>query len=292
MDGVRLVPPVVSAIDDLRQRIASARAECRRVGFVPTMGALHAGHASLVERARQESSFVVVSIFVNPTQFGPREDFTRYPRTLEADLAICDRAGADLVWHPTVDVMYPPGDQTIVEVPRLGRVLEGEVRPDHFRGVATVVTKLLMAVVPDVAFFGQKDFQQQLLIRTMVRDLFLPFEITTCPTTREEDGLALSSRNRYLSPSERLAARSLSQAIFHLRDRLLAGASDLPKLVAETLSRLRSTPLVNPDYLVVADPGTLAPLETVQKEMVALVAARVGTTRLIDNCLVSCTSSN
>lgn len=281
------MPPVVTTIADLREQVAAARSAGHRIGFVPTMGALHAGHASLIETARQETDFVVVSIFVNPTQFGPKEDFAHYPRTLDADVAACQTAGADLIWNPTVEVMYPPGDQTIVEVSDLGKILEGASRPTHFRGVSTVVMKLLMAVVPDVAFFGQKDFQQQLLIRTMVRDLFLPFSIVTCPTCREGDGLAMSSRNRYLSPAERVAARSLSQALHYIRDRVHAGVTDVEGVVTEALARLRSTPLVHPDYLLLADPYTLQPLSNAQPEMVALVAARVGPTRLIDNCLVS-----
>ena len=280
------MPTDVTTIEALREQLAAARALGQRVGFVPTMGALHAGHASLVEAARRENDCVVASIFVNPTQFGPSEDFSRYPRTLEADLALCEAAGATLVWTPTVDVMYPPGDQTIVEVEQLAKLLEGRHRPTHFRGVTTVVMKLLLAVIPDVAYFGQKDFQQQLLIRTMVRDLFLPVRIETCATVREVDGLALSSRNRYLSGVERESARSLSQALFFVRDRIAAGERQLEPLVNEVLARLWATPLVTPDYFTIVSANTLEPVTAPGPDMVALVAARVGSTRLIDNCLL------
>jgi pantoate--beta-alanine ligase len=280
------LPPVVTTIAALRQQIASARAQGQRVGFVPTMGALHAGHASLITAARRAHECVVVSIFVNPTQFGPTEDFSRYPRTLDADLALCAAAGATLVWTPTVEEIYPPGDQTIVDVEQLSKLLEGRHRPTHFRGVTTVVLKLLLAVVPDIAYFGQKDYQQQLLIRTMVRDLFLPVQIETCATIREDDGLALSSRNRYLSPVERESARVLSQALFFVRDRIAAGERQLEPLVKDVLARLWATPLVTPDYFTIVAAHSLEPLAVPCPNMVALVAARVGTTRLIDNCLL------
>ena len=205
---------LVKTIDEVREAVGAARASGKVVGLVPTMGALHAGHVALIERCRAEAGFVVVSIFVNPTQFGPREDYGRYPRTIEDDLARCAEGGADLVFAPDAAVMYPHGlASTFVEVPGLSEVLEGASRPGHFRGVATVVLKLFEIVGPDLALFGLKDYQQQLVIRRMVEDLALPVAIRTAETVREPDGLALSSRNRYLDPEQRQAATVLVRAL-------------------------------------------------------------------------------
>ena len=274
---------VTGEIERTRAELAAARKTGLSIGVVPTMGALHAGHLSLVDTAREECDFVVVTIFVNPTQFGPHEDFDKYPRTLETDLAACRRAGADLVFHPTRDVMYSAGFRTFVEVEGLSNVLEGRHRPGHFRGVTTIVLKLLSIVQPDVAYFGRKDYQQQVIIRRMCADLDLPVEIRTCPTVREPDGLALSSRNRYLSADERQSALSLSQCLLLARKRLLAGETDMEAIRQAMWSHLTATPFVHPDYAIVADSETLEELSQPQPQMVGLVAARVNSTRLIDN---------
>jgi pantoate--beta-alanine ligase len=253
------------------------------------MGALHDGHVRLIERCRAEAGWTAVSIFVNPTQFGPGEDFTRYPRTLEADQARCRDAGADLIFAPTAATIYPSGPQsTWVEVPGLSEVLEGASRPGHFRGVATVVLKLFEIVRPDVAVFGQKDYQQQLLIRRMVADLHVPVRIVTEPTVREPDGLALSSRNRYLSPPDRQAALVLHHALTRARRAVLGGepsANRVRQILRETIESNESVRL---DYAEVADADTLEPLDQLGpgSRAVALVAARVGSTRLIDNILL------
>src|SRR5689334_12727243 len=204
---------LLHTIPDTRRAVAAARAHGQVVGLVPTMGALHEGHASLIRLARRQCGFVAVSVFVNPTQFGPKEDFTRYPRTLPDDLKLCEREGADLVFAPEPAAMYPPGFRTFVEVTELGEHLCGSSRPGHFRGVATVVLKLLNVVQPDRAYFGQKDAQQARIIRQMVRDLDVPTEVVVAPTVREPDGLALSSRNRYLDPAQRRHAAALYQAL-------------------------------------------------------------------------------
>jgi pantoate--beta-alanine ligase len=278
---------VTGRIEEVRDEVAAARGAGLSIGVVPTMGALHAGHLSLVDTAREECDFVVVTIFVNPTQFGPHEDFDKYPRTLEADLAACRRAGADLVFTPTRDVMYSDGFRTFVEVEGLSNVLEGRHRPGHFRGVTTIVLKLFSIVQPDAAYFGRKDFQQQAVIRRMCADLDLPVEIRTCPTVREPDGLALSSRNRYLSGEERRSALSLSQSLLLARKRLLAGETDLDAIRRAMWEHLTATPFVQPDYATVADPETLEELARPRPQMVGLVAARVNSTRLIDNLPIS-----
>lgn len=276
-------PLVSRTIGDVRREVAAQRGQGRRVGCVPTMGALHAGHLSLIEAARAECDHVVVTLFVNPTQFGPNEDFHEYPRTWEADLRACRDASVDVIFYPEAETMYPPGFQTGVEVAGLSDVLEGASRPGHFRGVATVVLKLFNIVQPDVAYFGAKDFQQQVILRRMGRDLNVPVEIRTCPTVREEDGLALSSRNKYLTAEQRQAALALSQSLAAARERLLGGEMDVNAVQAEMQRRLQSTPGVELDYAVIADPETLKELVRPQADMVALVAARVGNTRLIDN---------
>lgn len=274
----------VEQIAALRDVIATIKQAGRRVGFVPTMGALHRGHLDLMETARRECDFVVTSIFVNPTQFAPQEDLEKYPRPKERDLELCHSVGVDLVFYPTVDEMYPRGAATSVIVDGLSTVLEGAIRPTHFRGVTTVVAKLFGIVTPDRAYFGQKDYQQQLIIRTMVRDLNMPLEVRTCPTTRDTDGMALSSRNAYLSPSERTAGLCLSRAL--QRGAQMAADGVAPPVIADAMQDLmESTPGVMLDYAVVVDPNTLVDLAESQPQMAALVAARVGTTRLIDNAV-------
>jgi pantoate--beta-alanine ligase len=254
------------------------------------MGALHEGHTRLIERCRAEADYVVVSIFVNPTQFGPSEDLTRYPRTLEEDLRKCEAAGVDLVFTPTESTVYPHGRAaTFVEVPGLSQVLEGASRPGHFRGVATVVLALFEIVRPDLAVFGQKDYQQQLLIRRMVEDLHVPVELVVAPTVREPDGLAMSSRNAYLSAAERAAATVLSRALRRAREAVAGGERDADRvrqILAETIS---SEELARLDYAQVVEADSLEPLERITPEhpAVALVAARIGATRLIDNAYLT-----
>lgn len=256
---------------------------------MPTMGALHPGHVSLMEAARRESDYVVVTIFVNPTQFGPNEDFTKYPRPLEKDVELCSQAGVDIVFTPAVREVYPDPFFTVVDVTRISEVLEGACRPGHFRGVATIVLKLFNMVQPDAAFFGQKDFQQQLLIRRMVQELDLPLEVRVCPTVREPDGLALSSRNVYLSAEERDRALSLSRSLRHAEQRIRGGERDLRLVREEMIGILTGTPGVKLEYATIVDPDTIAELEQVQEKQVAVVAARVGTTRLIDNLPINVT---
>ena len=277
---------VLDRIEQVRKELEAARADGRRVGLVPTMGALHAGHTSLIERSAAECDVAAVTIFVNPLQFGPSEDFARYPRDLAADVATAEAAGADVVFAPAVEEMYPSPPATRVDVGRLGDVLEGGVRLGHFSGVATVVTKLLAVAGPCRAYFGEKDYQQLLVVRQLVADLSLPVEVVGCPTVREADGLALSSRNRYLSSQERTAATVLWRAL----SASAAAASDerdgdrLRELMVLTVA---SQPDVLLDYAEVADPATLEPLSTLVGEARLLIAARVGSTRLIDNVGVS-----
>lgn len=257
-----------------------------RVGFVPTMGALHAGHRSLLDAARAECGFVVATIFVNPTQFGPTEDFSSYPRTFEQDLAVCLAAGVDLVFHPAANSVYPPGFATFVEVGGLSDVLEGAFRPGHFRGVATVVLKLLNMVQPDALYLGLKDYQQQLILKKMIADLDLPVEVIACPTVRDPDGLALSSRNARLSPEARQSALALSAALAEARARLMAGEWDIAAVRRAMRERLEAAPGLQVDYATIADADTLDELDSPRPRMAALVAARVGGVRLIDNMLI------
>ena len=273
-------------VDGIRASVRAARRAGKTIGFVPTMGALHKGHMSLIERARSECDFVVASIFVNPTQFGPNEDFQKYPRPRHQDLKMCGDAGADIVFYPSVDVMYPAGYRTFVDVQGISEILEGAIRPGHFRGVATVVTKLFQIVAADRAYFGQKDYQQQLLIRIMTRELNIPTEIVTCPTLRDPDGLAMSSRNAYLSPDERQRGLCLSQALFEVQRKLDAGDRDLVQIGQQFREQIAATSGVALDYALIVDAETLAELTSIQSEMVALVAARVGSTRLIDNLVL------
>lgn len=274
---------VTEEIAEVRRRVAAARRDGLRIGLVPTMGALHDGHLSLIQAACDECDFVVATIFVNPTQFGPNEDFTRYPRPIEQDLDACRNAGVDLVFQPQTASIYPDGFSTFVEVGGMANVLEGAFRPGHFRGVATVVLKLFHIVNADIAYFGRKDYQQQLLIRTMCRELDLPIEIRTCPTVREPDGLALSSRNRYMNDADRQSALALSQALRVAESKCLAGETNLDAIRQAMRAHLESFPNVTVDYATIAHPETLEEITSPREEMVALVAARVGSTRLIDN---------
>lgn len=278
---------VTSHIPEVRQAVATARLSGCTIGCVPTMGALHTGHVSLIETARKHTDFVVVTIFVNPSQFAPHEDLSKYPRPLERDLQICREAGANLVYVPEVPSLYPPGYQTWVTVEEMTKPLEGAIRTTHFRGVTTIVLKLFNIVQPDIACFGAKDFQQQSIIRRMVRDLDLPVEIIVCPTIREADGLALSSRNVYLSPQERKIALSLSQSLKLAQEKLNGGEQDLAAVTQAMTALIEAHPEIKVDYVTIADPDSLAELQVAQPAMVALIAARVGNTRLIDNQMLT-----
>jgi pantoate--beta-alanine ligase len=278
--------PVVTTIAEVRRAVAEARAAGKVVGFVPTMGALHEGHAALVRSARAASGFVVVSIFVNPKQFGPKEDFARYPRTLDGDRAICAQAGAGLIFAPAVEEMYPANSVTFVEVGELGDQLCGASRPGHFRGVCTVVLKLFNIVQPDRAHFGAKDYQQARIIQQMVRDLNVPVEVRVESTVREPDGLALSSRNRYLSPEERAVAPRIYQALQAARARVRAGEIDATRLESALHAELAAIPGARVDYARVVDAETLRPLSRLDRPAVGAVAVFLGTTRLIDNLVI------
>jgi pantoate--beta-alanine ligase len=281
-------PVVVTDIAPLRDAVAEARRHGRTIGLVPTMGALHAGHLSLIEAARAETSCVVVSIFVNPTQFGPNEDLNRYPRPLERDLELCGAAGVDLVFHPPPEAMYPPGYRSFVEVTGLQDVLCGAARPGHFRGVATIVLKLFNIVQPDRAYFGQKDAQQVRIIQQIVRDLNVPVELRVCPIVREADGLALSSRNSYLEAEERRGATVLYHALTEARRRIEAGERDAAAVLQVMAEQIASVAGAVLDYAAVVDADTLqAPAQIVAERPVLLaVAVRFGSTRLIDNLLI------
>jgi pantoate--beta-alanine ligase len=268
----------------MRARSDAWRAAGKRIAFVPTMGYLHAGHVSLLDEARRRGDVLVLSIFVNPTQFGPKEDLSRYPRDLEGDLAKARAAGVDVAYVPDAPAMYPPGYQTYVEVEGLQQGLDGASRPGHFRGVATVVLKLFAAVQPHVALFGRKDYQQLRVLTQMTRDLDLGVEIVGMPIVREPDGLAMSSRNAYLSPDERLRALSLSRALVSARGAFEGGERDAARLVDSARNTLHMTPGVRLDYLEVRDAETLQPIDgRIARPIVMAVAAFVGTTRLIDN---------
>jgi pantoate--beta-alanine ligase len=282
-------PTVVTDIVPLRDAVADARRRGQMVGLVPTMGALHAGHLSLIEAARAEAGFVIVSIFVNPTQFGPNEDLQRYPRPLERDLELCGRAGVDLVFHPEPAILYPPGYRTFVEVTGLQNILCGASRPGHFRGVATVVLKLFNLVQPDRAYFGQKDAQQARIIRQMVRDLNVPVEVRVCPIVREADGLALSSRNQYLEADERRQATVLHRALVEARQRIEAGERDAAAVRRAMVEHIASAPGAVVDYIAVVDADSLEELARIVPGRPTLLALAVkfGGTRLIDNLQIS-----
>lgn len=279
---------LVRTKDDLRKEVRDARKQGKSIGFVPTMGALHEGHISLVRTAKAQTDFVVVSIFVNPTQFGPNEDFHRYPRPLEADVNLCTQANADLLFNPSVEEMYPAGFSTTVEVTGVSDGLCGAHRPGHFRGVTTVVMKLFHQVMPDKAFFGQKDAQQCAVLRKMVLDMDLDLQMEICPTVREKDGLAMSSRNRYLSNTERSVAPGIYAALMAFREEAVKhpgqGVTPFKNLL---LGKLKEIPGVTMDYVEVVDSLTMKPMEILRGSLVVAVALRLGSTRLIDNILVN-----
>lgn len=270
----------VITIPELR---AARAALTNPVGLVPTMGFLHAGHLSLVRAAKSECASVIVSIFVNPTQFSPSEDLASYPRDLERDLQLLETDGVDLVWTPTTEVMYPNGFQTWITVDDVSQPLEGAMRPGHFRGVTTVVAKLFTAVQPDKAYFGQKDAQQAVVIRQMTRDLNFPIDVVVCPIVREPDGLAMSSRNVYLNPTERKAATVLSRALFSARDAFLSGERDAQQLRDRITEMVNAEPLARLQYVSCAHPDTLVELQGSVTRALLSMAVFVGKTRLIDN---------
>ncbi|MBC3413232.1 pantoate--beta-alanine ligase [Pseudomonas sp. SWRI107] len=274
----------VNSVAELRAAVARARGEGKCIGFVPTMGNLHSGHAALVTKAAQRADFVVASIFVNPLQFGAGEDLDKYPRTLAADQQTLVQAGCDLLFAPTVEEMYPDGMavQTRVSVPQLSEGLCGASRPGHFEGVATVVSKLFNMVQPDLAVFGEKDFQQLAVIRAMVRDLNLPIQIIGEPTVRADDGLALSSRNGYLSPEQRAAAPHLYRVLSAMGEAISRGQRDFAALIADGQAQLEAAGF-RKDYLEVRHAVTLRPAQADDRELVVIAAAYMGNTRLIDN---------
>jgi pantoate--beta-alanine ligase len=276
----------VTTIADMRAELERVRGEAARIGFVPTMGALHRGHLSLVDRARQEAQVVVMSIFVNPLQFGPAEDFKRYPRPLEQDSRLAADAGVDILFTPSAAEMYPEGHVTTVSAGQRGEVWEGKVRPGHFDGVLTVVAKLFNIVQPDFAVFGRKDLQQASLVRTMVRDLDFPLEIVVAPTIREGDGLALSSRNGYLSRQERNDALVLIRSLRAVSAAFSRGERNVRRLQEIGREQFAAVPAVTLDYFAVVNPGTLEEELIAGPGSAAIVAARVGSTRLIDNIIL------
>lgn len=274
---------IVHTVAQVREIVRGWRQSGQTVGFVPTMGNLHDGHISLINRAQQHSDRVVASIFVNPTQFGPNEDFDRYPRTLDADSQALDAVGTDLLFAPSVDAMYPLGqNQTWVDVDGLGNYLCGASREGHFRGVTTVVSRLFNIVQPDVAVFGEKDFQQLAILRRMTEELLFPIEIIGAPTSRESDGLARSSRNGFLSASERALAPQLYQNLEAIRSALEAGEQNFQQLAEQHSQQLNAAGF-EVDYLTIANARTLAPAATNDTDLVVAVAAKIGSTRLIDN---------
>ncbi|RME39756.1 MAG: pantoate--beta-alanine ligase [Planctomycetota bacterium] len=278
---------VIRDIEPCRRTVREAQRQGRRVGLVPTMGALHEGHVSLIRRARRRCDYVAVTIFVNPTQFAPGEDYEQYPRTLEADLEVCKREGVDLVFAPSTDVMYAPDASTTVHVGGVTEGLCGPHRPGHFDGVATVVTKLFHILPADQAYFGEKDYQQMVMIRKMVRHLNVPIEIVACPTVREEDGLALSSRNRYLNPAERKQAVSLSRALFEAQRRVDEGERDASRLCEAIRETILAAGPARIEYVEAVDAETLTPLKTIDRPARICLAVRIGSCRLIDNVAVN-----
>lgn len=275
---------IIETVKELREYLAGQRAAGKTVGLVPTMGFLHEGHLSLIREAKAENDVVVVSDFVNPTQFGPNEDFESYPRNIERDTELALSAGADVIFYPSVSEMYPPESSTYVEVEgNITRVLCGASRPTHFRGVTTVVNKLFNIVEPDKAYFGQKDAQQVAVLTKMVKDLHMDIELIICPIVREPDGLAMSSRNTYLSAEERKQAVILNQALKKAKNAFANGEKDVEKLTEIITDKINEMPLAVIDYVSILDFPSLKPIITIEKDALGAVAVKFGKTRLIDN---------
>jgi pantoate--beta-alanine ligase len=279
-------PQLITTLAQLRSELNVARRAGQRIGFVPTMGALHEGHLSLVRTARAECNHTVVSIYVNPSQFGPNEDFGKYPRTLKNDIALLAGSGTNVVFAPANDEVYRPGHDTWVEVGAAARPLEGVCRPGHFRGVATIVLKLLNMIQPDAAYFGQKDYQQALVIRRMAADLDLPTAIRVCPIVREADGLAMSSRNRYLNPAARQRALVLWRSLQRAAELVASGERIAQVIVTQMRHIIKTAEDAQIDYIALVDPDTLEPVETIGGRTLAALAVKIENTRLIDNCLL------
>jgi pantoate--beta-alanine ligase len=277
---------IARTINSIRTIVKQARSKGKSVGLVPTMGALHQGHISLIKRAAKDTDFVVVSIFVNPTQFGPKEDFKKYPRPVEVDLKACRKAGADAVFIPSVTQMYPQENLIWVNVEKLSRGLCGRFRPGHFRGVATVCAKLFDIVQPDFAFFGQKDAQQAIIIKRMVADLNMPLDIVICPTVREKSGLAMSSRNQYLSPEEKIDAASLCKSLQKCRQLATEGVIDTKKIILQMRKIISPAKSAKIEYIEIVDVKTLQPVKNIDRPVLVALAVRVGSTRLIDNIII------
>ncbi len=279
-------PRLITSISELRAVLSAPRKAGKRIGLVPTMGALHEGHLSLVRASKARCDLTAVSIYVNPTQFGPREDLAKYPRTLQADLDALAALDTELIFAPGNEEMYPEGHCTWIEVGAVAEPLEGQCRPGHFRGVATIVLKLLNIVQPDAVYFGQKDFQQALVIRRMVRDLNLPVEIVVCPIVRQPDGLAMSSRNRYLSPEARHRALVLWKSLQLAGELVAQGEANAEKIAAHMRKVILTAEDARIDYIALVDPNTLQPVKAITGRTLAALAVTIENTRLIDNCLL------
>jgi pantoate--beta-alanine ligase len=277
---------IAETIESVRSFVKAARNEGKKVGFVPTMGALHIGHISLIEAAVKDCDFVVVSIFVNPTQFGPGEDFEKYPRPLEADLEICRKAGVDVVFAPTPEQIYPGKNLTWVNVKKLTEPLCGRSRPGHFLGVTTVCAKLFNIVIPDVAYFGQKDAQQAIVIKRMVADLNMPLKIVICPTIREPSGLAVSSRNQYLTEQHKKDATNIYKSLQKCQAMIDEGLTDTEQIIIEMRKILQQVSSIEIEYISIVNAETLEDIDEVSGKILAAIAVKIGTARLIDNILV------
>lgn len=282
-----MAPVIISDPSQMLALVEDQKRLGKRVGLVPTMGALHAGHLSLVEQAANHTDFTVVTIFVNPTQFGPHEDLDKYPRNLKQDIRLLSTYNVDVIFTPTVEAMYPAGASTRIVPPEVARPLEGETRPKHFEGVATIVLKLFNLIPANIGFFGQKDYQQTRVIGQMVEDLNIPIEVQVCPIIREDDGLALSSRNAYLSDTERLQAVALSRALFCIQKMVQEGERDSNALLETAKQTLADASIRQIDYVALVDKHDLSPVQRVDSKTIALAAVYVGKTRLIDNIFLS-----
>ena len=277
---------VAQTIEQVRDFVSPARTKGKSIGLVPTMGDLHAGHISLIESAVRDCDFVVVSIFVNPTQFGPGEDFKKYPKPLEDDIEVCRKANVDVVFVPTVEAMYPRENITWVNVDKLTEPLCGRARPGHFKGVTTVCAKLFNIVGPDIAYFGQKDAQQAIVIRRMTADLNMPLKIIICPTVREPDGLAISSRNQYLTEQQKKDAALIYKSLQKCQEMIKAGTLESKTIVAEMRRVLSEAHVIQIEYISIVDAETLRSVDRIERRVLAAVAVRIGRARLIDNILV------